>query len=179
MATLIKHRRVVTDNWQLLDGDLGRWTAVGEDGLVPDFAAGADLIVPLALWKARADDLLSRPGRSGIWLAPDEDPAVLAGSLPQLALVAVRFPKFSDGRGFSTARLLRERYAFPGELRAIGDVGRDQLLALERCGFDAFALREGEDAGRALRAFAELTESYQGTVARPLPLFRRRVAAAV
>ena len=177
MAILIKHRHIAADSWQLLDGDTGRWTAVGEDGLVPDFPAWADLIVPLRLWRARREDLLARDGLTGVWLAPDEDPAPLADALPEIPLVAVRFPKFSDGRGYSIGRLLRERYGFAGELRAIGDVGRDQLLAMERCGFDAFALRPGEDAERALRAFRELTEAYQGTVPRPLPLFRRRLAA--
>ena len=179
MAILIKNRHIAADSWQLLEGDLGRWTAVGEDGLVPDFPAWADLIVPLALWRARRDDLLAREGRTGVWLAPDEDPAVLARDRARIELVAVQFPKFSDGRGFSIARLLRSRYGFAGELRAIGDVGRDQLLAMERCGFDAFGLRPGEDAERALRAFRELTEAYQGTVTGPLPLFRRRLAAEI
>lgn len=177
MAILIKRRYIAADSWQLLDGDTGRWTAVGEDGLVPDFPAWADLIVPLPLWRARREDLLAREAQTGVWLEPDADPATLADSLAQLALVAIRFPKFSDGRGFSAARLLRDRYGYAGELRAIGDVGRDQLLAMERCGFDAFVLRAGEDAGRALRAFRELTEAYQRTATQPLPLFRRRLAA--
>jgi uncharacterized protein (DUF934 family) len=90
----------------------------------------------------------------------------------------VSFPKFTDGRGFSTARLLRERYRYRGELRAVGDVLRDQLLFLARCGFDAFALRADQDPDAALAAFEDFTEAYQGGTDQPLPLFRRRLAEA-
>jgi uncharacterized protein (DUF934 family) len=133
----------------------------GEDGFVPDLPRGADLIVPLALWRLRRDDLVDHAGRLGVWLDAGDDLTAVAPDLDRLAVVAVNFPKFSDGRGFSTARLLRERYGYRGELRAIGDVGRDQLLYLERCGFDAFALRDGEDAHRALAAFDEVSVVYQ------------------
>jgi uncharacterized protein (DUF934 family) len=80
--------------------------------------------------------------------------------LDRLDVVAVNFPKFSDGRGFSTARLLRERHGYRGELRAIGDIGRDQLAFLERSGFDAFALRDGVNAQVALAAFVEVRVVY-------------------
>jgi uncharacterized protein (DUF934 family) len=178
MPKLIKNRRLASDSWQLLERGLERWLVAGEDGFVPDFPDAADLVVPLKLWRLRRDDLLDRSGRSGVWLAADEDPAALAGDLERLALVAVSFPKFSDGRGFSTARLLRERYGFEGELRAIGDVLRDQLLFLSRCGFDAFALRADQDAESALAAFDDFSEAYQGAVDQPQPLFRRRLAGA-
>ena len=89
-------------------------------------------------------------------------------------VVAVNFPKFTDGRGYSTARLLRERYGWKGELRAVGDVFRDQLFHLASCGFNAYALREGEDPLDALTAFRDFSDTYQATVEQPLPLFRRR-----
>jgi len=177
MTKLIKGRRLQSDTWQLLDRDVERWLTVGEAGLVPDFPAVADLIVPLKLWRLRRDDLLHREGRTGVRLESGEGPEALADDLDRVALIAVHFPKFSDGRGFSTARLLRERYGFKGELRAIGDVLRDQLLFLVRCGFDAFALRDDQDAEAALAAFDDFTEAYQGGVDQPLPLFRRRLAA--
>jgi len=177
MAKLIRHRRLTSDSWQPLDHDVERWLTPGEDGFVPAFPADADLIVPLRLWRLRREDLLERPGRSGVRLAVDDDPGELAADLERLALVAVEFPKFSDGRGFSTGRLLRERYGFRGELRATGDVLRDQLLFLERCGFDAFALRDDQDVGAALAAFDDFTDAYQASVDRPVPLFRRRLAA--
>ena len=162
MATLIKHRKPAADLWQRLDRDIQRWVSPGEDGFVPDFPRGADLIVPLALWRLRRDDLLHHAGGVGVWLDAGDDPEAIAPDLHRLNLVAVNFPKFSDGRGFSTARLLRERYGFGGELRAIGDVGRDQLAFLERCGFDAFQLRDGVDARRALASFDEVSVEYQG-----------------
>lgn len=107
-------------------------------------------------------------------LEPHEDPAALAGRLASAARVEVNFPKFSDGRGYSIARLLRERHGYTGELRAVGDVQRDQLFYLSRVGFDAFLLREGEDAEAALAALADFSEAYQASVERPQPLFRRR-----
>jgi len=107
-------------------------------------------------------------------LEPTDDPALLAGALGGALVIAVHFPKFGDGRGFSIGRLLRERYGFKGELRAVGEVGRDHLYMLAQCGFDAFELREGEDAQEALAAFGDYSENYQATVARPQPLFRRR-----
>jgi uncharacterized protein (DUF934 family) len=109
-------------------------------------------------------------------LEPHEDPAALAGEIGRLALIEINFPNFTDGRGYSIARLLRSRYGYRGELRAVGDVQRDQIFYLARCGFDAFLLREGEDAGEVLRAFADFSDAYQASVERPLPLFRRRQA---
>ena len=121
MTTLVRDGRIATDGWRRLDGNVGRWLAVGEDGFVPDFPEGADLIAPLALLQARGDELLERTGRTGVLLQPKDDPAAIAGTLQRLALVAVNFPKFGDGRGYSSARLLRERYGFRGEVRAVGD----------------------------------------------------------
>ena len=176
MARLIKNGRIASDSWQLLDSDAARWVTVREDGFVPDFPEDADLIAPLALLRARGGDLLERSGRTGVLLESSDDAAVLAGILERLALVAVRFPKFSDGRGYSNARLMRERYGFRGELRAVGDVLRDQMLFMKRCGFDAFALREDQDATEALASLGELGEQYQTSYDEPQPLFRRRLA---
>jgi uncharacterized protein (DUF934 family) len=111
-----------------------------------------------------------------IRLEPQDDPAAVASRLAGAARVEVNFPKFGDGRGFSIARLLRERYGYKGELRAVGEVARDHLYNLEQCGFDAFLLRDGEDVDDALAAFDDFSETYQSTVAQPLPLFRRRGA---
>ena len=111
-----------------------------------------------------------------IRLEPADDPASVAGELGRVARVEVNFPKFGDGRGYSIARLLRERYGYRGELRAVGHITRDLLFFLESCGFDAFELREGEDPHEALAAFNDFSESYQASVTRPLPLFRRRTA---
>jgi uncharacterized protein (DUF934 family) len=94
-------------------------------------------------------------------LAPADDPAAFAARLAHATRVEVEFPKFGDGRGFSIGRLLRERHGYRGELRAVGQITRDHLLALERCGFDAFELREGEDPQDALASFNDFSHSYQ------------------
>lgn len=168
MAVIIKDRRIATDTWQLLKA--------GPDGALPPVPPAGDVIVPLALWRGQREALLSRAGRLGVWLDSHEEPDAVAVDLDRIALVAVNFPTFGDGRGYSIARLLRERYGYRGELRAIGEVARDHLFLMAGCGFDAFALRQGEDLQAALSAFGDFSESYQTSVDRPQPLFRRRGA---
>ena len=101
----------------------------------------------------------SWPKEKVLRLEPGDDPA--SAALEGLARVEVNFPKFGDGRGYSIARLLRERRGYRGELRAVGHITRDLLLFLERCGFDAFELREGEDPHEALASFEDFSHSYQ------------------
>jgi uncharacterized protein (DUF934 family) len=170
MALIIKDRNVVTDPWLRLE--------LNPDGTSPAAPAAADVIVPLTMWREQRVHLLVRPGRLGVWLDSHEEPSAIAEDLKLFGIVAVNFPKFGDGRGFSTGRLLRERYGWKGELRAIGDIFRDQLFYLSSVGFDSFVLREGEDPHEALVGFGVFSESYQASVERPLPLFRRRAAAA-
>jgi uncharacterized protein (DUF934 family) len=168
MATLIKNRSIVSDNWQVL--------SAAEVEAFPSFAAGVALLVPLSCWQKQREALAVCEGKLGVWLDSHEDPAAIAADLAHFEVIAVNFPKFTDGRGFSAARLLRERYGYQGELRAIGDVLRDQLQELERCGFDAFKLRADQDAHAAVHAFADFSDQYQTSVLQPLPLFRRRLA---
>lgn len=106
-------------------------------------------------------DSASSPEGEVLRLEPTDDPAAFAERLPGAARVEVHFPKFGDGRGFSIGRLLRERYGYKGELRAVGQLTRDHLLYLERCGFDAFELRAGEDADEARAGFRVFSTSYQ------------------
>ena len=167
MRQLIKNRALVDDGWVLLRGA----STLIE---VPD---GVPAIVPLALWLAHRDDLMAR-GETGVWLAPDDDPAALAADIALLPLIAVDFPQFTDGRGYSTARLLRDRFDFQGELRAIGDILRDQLYALAECGFDAFTIRADRDATDALAGLDDFAGVYAPTSHTPQPWFRRRIAAA-
>ena len=169
MGTLIKERRIVADSWHLLER--------GPKGELPEVPARGDVIVPLALWLARREDFLAYPGKLGVWLDANEGPEVLAGDVARFPLIAVNFPKFGDGRGYSIARLLRERYGFGGELRAIGDVLHDHLFFMAQCGFDAFELREDQDTQAALSVFDTFSDSYQTSVLQPVPLFRRRLAA--
>lgn len=165
MARIIRHRAVIRDSWQLLEQDPA--------GALP---FSGDVIVPLGLWASERDALSFRLGRIGVWLEADADPAAIAPDLPRFGVIAIRFRSVGDGRGYSLARLLRERYGYRGELRAIGEVLRDQLHYLSRCGFDAFALRADQDPEQALSAFGDFSEAYQASVERPEPLFRRRLA---
>jgi uncharacterized protein (DUF934 family) len=169
MAVIIRQRQVVADSWQLLKPATAGGIAIPAVG---------DVIVPFSLWREQREILLKRGGRLGVWLEGQDDPALIAADIQHFELIAVNFAQFTDGRGYSIARLLRERYGWRGELRAIGDILRDQLFYLERCGFDAFALREGQDSQAALAAFDDFSEGYQASVERPQPLFRRRSATA-
>jgi uncharacterized protein (DUF934 family) len=174
MTSIIKNRSVVADDWHVV--------RAGEDGTLPavDALPRGRVIVPLALWKAGREALLATRGADslGVWLAPDEEPAELVADFDKITLIGVDFPVFRDGRGYSIARLLRERHGWRGELRAIGDVLRDQLNYMSRCGFDAFAVRADKDIHDALKAFGEFSVQYQSAVDTPLPLFRRRLAAS-
>jgi uncharacterized protein (DUF934 family) len=157
---LIRHRALANDTWRTL-----------EDGALP---AQGDVIVPLAVWLTERERLLARAGRVGVMLQPNDEPEAIAGDLDRLGVIAIHFPSFADGRGYSTARLLRERLGWGGELRAVGDVQRDQLFFLARVGFDAFVLKDDANVREALAAFEDFSEAYQASVDRPLPLFRRR-----
>jgi len=165
MPKLIKDRALVDDAWTLLR----------EATRLEELPSGQAVIVPLALWREQREALSAR-GDVGVWLKPDDDPEALANDTARLALIAVDFPQFTDGRGYSTARLLREKYHFEGELRAIGDVLRDQLYYLQACGFNAFAVRPDRDALHAMRGLDDFSDNYQATVPRPVPLFSRRGA---
>jgi uncharacterized protein (DUF934 family) len=163
MPQLIKDRVLVVDAWALLRSAAS----------VADLPENGSVIVPLALWLQRRDALFAR-GNVGVLLAPADDPAALVDDIATLPLIAVDFPQFTDGRGYSTARLLREKYGFKGELRAVGDVLRDQLYYLSASGFNAFVLRADHDAQDAINAFDDFSDNYQTTVAQPVPYFRRR-----
>jgi uncharacterized protein (DUF934 family) len=162
---VIRHGRVERDAWRFLG------LAEGED--LTTLPLGP-IVVPLATWKSRREELLARPTPAGVWLAPLDDPADLAADAVALPLIAVQFPKFTDGRGYSTAVLLRTRYGYRGELRAFGDVGRDQLFYLKRSGFDAFSLAPHRDPEAALASLEPFSVRYQASVDDPLPLFRKR-----
>lgn len=164
MSALIVRRQLATDRWC--------WPEESES-----IAEGDAVVVSLGRLLSERQPLASRAGALGVVLQPDDDPLAIVSKLERLALVAVNFPVFTDGRGYSSARLIRERLGWTGELRAVGDVQRDQIPYLSRVGFDAFALKEGQDPKAALRALDDFSEAYQASVSQPLPLFRRRAAA--
>ncbi|MFK8331453.1 DUF934 domain-containing protein [Pseudomonas sp. BJa5] len=130
------------------------------------------LLLPLKTWLERQGQ--QPDGRDGLWLGPDDEIEPLAPLLPNLPLIAIDFPSFRDGRGYSQAYLLRTRLGWQGELRAIGDVLRDQLSHMRQCGFDSFAVREDKCAEDALKGLAGMSVLYGRSVIEPRPLFRRR-----
>ncbi len=159
--------RVVADDWCLVEGS-EQWDAC---------TCGQRPLLPLELARAQAQRAHRHSGW-GLWLAPDDDPALAVEFFPHLSLIGVQFPTFTDGRGYSSAVLLRTRHGWRGELRALGDVLHDQLYALRRVGFDSFALRADRDPQAALRGFTPFSDAYQGSVDQPLPAFRRAGAAS-
>lgn len=155
---IIKNRQIIEDAWNVLPVE-------GEP------SANGDLFVGLGVWNEAAA-IAKRTGKTAPVLRPGDD-LTNVRDLAQTPLLAIEFPKYTDGRGYSVARLLRERYGFKGELRAVGNVLRDQLLYMQRCGFDAFALQPGKDIQGALEAFEELPIRYQADAELNQPLYRR------
>ncbi len=165
MQTIIKKNQVVTDQWTLLSADTTLDEALRTE----------QAIIPFALWQQHKAQLQNvQP--LGIWLESNEVIEDLSEDLAQFAVIALNFPVFTDGRHFSSARLLRERYAYTGEIRAIGDVLRDQLFFMQRCGFDAYAIRADRCPTDALQSLTELSVTYQAAYDENLPLYRRRTA---
>ncbi|MCL6414590.1 DUF934 domain-containing protein [Aestuariirhabdus sp. Z084] len=161
MPKLIKDRTLVEDEFTIKRSP--------EDQL-PD----GKVLVSLEEWQARRGELLESPDQFGVWLEASDEPDALLDDLAAIKVIAINFPTFADGRGYSLARLLRERHGFSGELRAIGDVLRDQLFFLQRCGFNSFLIREDRDAEDAMQGLSDFSEVYQNAVQQPVPLFRRR-----
>ena len=157
MPTLIKGGRVVSDDWVLRE-------EVGDGPVTPHS------IVPASYALAHADAL---SGDIGIWLPGDGEPDEIAPLLPKVRLIAIRFEAMNDGRGLSLAVLLRTRFGFTGELRAIGVVHEDVLHYMHRCGIDSYQLPDGHDPQVALTAMKSLSDFYQGSVLEPRPAFRR------
>ncbi len=160
MQKIIRDRQIVDDNWVEVQA--------GEP--VP---ATGDVIVPLAMLLSDPGTLLARDGRLGICINAGEGIADLVPHLEKLPLVALNFPVFADGRGLSYARELRERHHYTGEIRAVGDVQRDQISDMHRCGINAFALKAGQSPDNALSAFTDFSTTYQADARDSRPVYRR------
>lgn len=166
MPKLIKNGALVDDQWTVLN------EATGPDVL--RVVGGKNFIVPLKFWQLYRDEIEEFSGGISLWLNSDEDINAIANEIHNFSLIALNFPVFSDGRSYTNARELRERFNYQGEVRAIGDVLRDQLFYMSRCGFDAFSLRFDQDADACLQAFKDFQTNYQSTGTESAPLFRRR-----
>ncbi len=136
------------------------WIGVADEEALPD---GAPAIVSLERWQAERDTLDGRNAPLGIRLRADQPPAEIAEDINRFQVIALEFPNFGDGRAYSYARLLRERYGYRGELRAVGNVLRDQALFMRRCGFDAFEVAAGTGAAGWREALGEISVFYQPT----------------
>ncbi|MFM9885061.1 MAG: DUF934 domain-containing protein [Burkholderiales bacterium] len=162
MSKLINQQRHLTDQWVRIDD-------------AAELPALAPALVSLSRWQRERALIGARNGPFGVQLESHHEASSVAEHVGRFGLIAVHFPKFTDGRGYSIARTLRERLAYRGELRATGDVLRDQLFNLARMGFDTFDLRTDQDIDASLAAFRDFSEAYQVSVERPIPLFRRRL----
>jgi len=149
-----------------------RYVYVGEDEPIPD---RVPVIVLAKRFLDNADALIGRDGSLGVAWPNDRRVAELAPWLGHLALVALQFPKFRDGRAYSQARLLRETYGFGGTLRATGDVLRDQFQFLVRAGFNSFEVRKPADAGVFAEAVRRYSVFYQASADGSVPAQRRRL----
>ncbi|MFN2424914.1 MAG: DUF934 domain-containing protein [Candidatus Binatia bacterium] len=157
MKVVVKDRGIVEDAWHVVKDEE---------------PAGAHAIVSLARWNDNREELLATGSPVGVVLRSNESPDDVHDR-DRLALIAVDFPAFTDGRGYSTARMLRSRLDFKGEIRAIGDVMRDEMFLMSRCGIDSFAVKPGKDIEKAIGAFDDFTVTYQAAADDERPLFRR------
>jgi len=163
---LLKAGRFITDTWQTLP----------DDAPVP---TSGRIIVGLARLLAEPVALEAFAGELGVRLEPAQRVEQLEAWLPRLALVALSFPVFSDGRAFSTARILRERYGFAGEVRAVGEILVDRYQFMRQCGFDSFEVTQERTLASWAKAAVEMTLTYQTDYAEPRgaePVWRARRA---
>jgi uncharacterized protein (DUF934 family) len=150
---LLRRDRIVDDPWTVID----------DESPIPD---STPVVVSCDRWLAERDALVRRNGPLGILLRSDRSPDLIADDLDRFALVCLDFPRFTDGRAYSYARILRARYDYAGELRAVGAVLRDQLMFMRRCGFDSFRIPDNADIDGWIAAFNDFTVRYQPSVDR-------------
>ena len=159
---LIKDRAEIDDAWTFI-----------ADGA--DLPSSGCVSVPLAVLTENADALLARNQQIGVRLSPADDPHDLAPYLDRIALIEIDFPKYVDGRGYSQAQLLRRRLGYAGELRAVGHVLRDQILYMNRSGFDAYQTSRA-DLPNVVQALEEHSAFYQPAADGQTSVFSRRHA---
>lgn len=196
-SNLISNNQIIENEWTTVQlpqlgeevvrkqaGKVVLFKLTGEVTNTPEQVAAAvipssgKILVPLSVWIARKAELADRfaKGEVGIWLATHEVLENLISSVPDLnalPLIAVHVERFADGRIFSIGNLLRTRYGYKNELRAFGDVLRDQLFFLKRCGYDSYLIRADRSAEDALASLRDFTQPYQGAVDVNQPIWRR------
>lgn len=166
MAEILKNGVVCNDTWQVLRPDLAEPT---ESVTI----ASGQWIIPFSVWLAQRESLISRSDEIAIWISPSDDLNSVSEHFSNWPLIAIDFPKFTDGRGYSIAWRLRNHYRYDGELRAIGNVLVDQLFFMLRVGFDTLALDPKVSSAAAKERLTPFPDTYQGSTDQPEPLFRR------
>jgi uncharacterized protein (DUF934 family) len=163
---IIRDRRIGESRWQHVPEGSLTGTSLIEDGEA--------IIVGLADWRDNRAELLGRNPPVGVRLGAGDSIDEIVGDLAAISLVALEFAGVGEGRGYSQARLLREHHGFAGEIRAVGDVSRDRLAFMQRCGFNAYELRPGSDLQDALKAFGEISAHYQSAADEHQPISAER-----
>ncbi len=166
MPTLIKDGQVTDNTWDFIEKESDLSSALS--------SASEQVLVPLSLWQEHKSDLQASEKDIGVWLDSDDDTYELGSDALDLPLIALNFPVFMDGRSYSSAAILRKRIGYKGELRAVGEILRDQLFYMKKCGINSFEISDSVKLEDALAAFSDFSNSYQSTIEDPLPLFRRR-----
>lgn len=164
---LIVDGAIVENTWRLVP-------LADEQEITAENLAPGNVILPLSVWLELREALQPRKQEIGVWLDSDESADLIGAYAAELPLIAAHFPAFTDGRAFTAGRLLRQRYGFSGELRAVGNFIRDQLTYLRRCGFSAFAYQGSQPLEGLLDSTRDFSDSYQAAVDQPQPIFRRR-----
>ena len=160
---VIKDRSIIDDDWSLIRD-------IEDSSPIPE----GDVILPLAFWQANRDQLLKTKKKHAIWIDGSIETESLLDDIEFFSVIALDFPIFKDGRSYSHARLLRERYNYKGELRAVGDILQDQLFFMERCGINSFQIREDKNIEEALNGFKIFSDRYQAAADDAAPISKRR-----
>ena len=166
MGRLIKDGEMVKDYWTVLY-DIN-------DAETQNTKDKKNIIVPLQSWNRFHNELKTSTNQVAVWLDSNEFTNQIIGDVNEIPLIALNFPVITDGRSYSNARELRLELHYSGEIRAIGDVLRDQIFYMSRCGFNSFLIREDQDSASCLKALNDFQSSYQSTAVDKNPLFRRR-----
>lgn len=160
---VIKDKAILEDGWKLV-------RELNDSDEIPE----GNVILPFAFWKANRDAILNDKSEYAVWIDGSVETEELVEDLKHFSIIGLDFPAFKDGRSYTHARLLRDRYAYQGDLRAIGDVLRDQLFFMQRCGINSYEIREDKDIEEALKGLEDFSVRYQAAADDAVPIYKLR-----
>ncbi len=160
---VIKNKEIINDDWQLV-------REIEIDAPVPE----GKVILPIAYWQENRDAILKQNSEYAVWIDGSVETEVVLDDLDRFSIIALDFPAFKDGRSYTHASLLKTRYNYKGDLRAIGDVLQDQLFFMHRCGIDSYAIREDKDIEEAIKSLNGFSVRYQAAADDALPIYKQR-----